>query len=282
VFAAQPADREPAGWAPYAVKRLSERHRDNPLAIACLQREAAVHAEVRHTRLVPLLAAHVDRPPFYVVMPLLAGTSLDRWHVAAPGRDARLKLGETCPRALSKSVLPLSVTMCLCVARQVAEALAALHDRGWVHADIKPGNIFLSPCGQATLLDLGFARRAGELRERVRRPLLGAPAYLAPEAFTSAHGVDARSDLYSLGVTLFELLSGRPPFSGATEGDLALHHLSTAAPDLRRLVPQLPLEVARLVDELLAKQPLRRPHSARELVERLVALEILTFDDRAV
>lgn len=260
VFAAEPADRESSGSAPYAVKLLAPRHRDSPLAVACLEREAAVAREVRHPRLIHLLAAHVRCPPFYLVMPRLPGTSLDR-----PAARRRL-----------------SATMCLCVARQVAEALAALHERDWIHADVKPGNILVSPAGQATLLDLGFAQRADELRDFVRRPLLGAPAYLAPEAFTSTSGVDARSDLYSLGATLFELLAGRPPFFGATAADLAQQHLTAAPPDLRRLAPQLPSEVARLVEELLAKQPLRRPHSAGELVDRLVALEVLTFDDRGV
>jgi serine/threonine protein kinase len=260
VFAAEPADREPSPWPAYAVKVLAPRHRDNPLAVICLEREAAVAREVRHPRLAPVLAAGVSRSPPHLVMPRLPGLSLDR-----PAARRRL-----------------SLTMCLCVARQMAEGLAALHERDWVHADVKPGNIVVSPTGQATLLDLGFARRAGELRGFVRRPLLGAPAYLAPEAFTSTTGVDARSDLYSLGATLFELLAGRPPFFGATAADLAQQHLTAAPPDLRRLAPQLPGEVARLVVELLAKQPIRRPHSARELVERLVALEILTFEERSV
>ncbi len=206
---------------------------------------------------MPLLAAQVGNPPLHLVMPRLPGASLDR----LPGRR-------------------LSVAMCLCVARQMAEALAALHERGWIHGDVKPGNILISPAGQATLLDLGLARRTDELRDFVRRPLWGAPAYLSPEAFTSAYGLDGRSDMYSLGATLFELLAGRPPFVGRTAADLARQHLTSVPPDLRRLVPQLPSEVSRLVEELLAKQPLRRPHSARELVERLVALEVLTFGDR--
>jgi serine/threonine-protein kinase len=255
VFAAQPADRELVAWPPYVVKLLPQQHADKPLAIACLEREAAVGGEVRHPRLVALLAAHLCGPPYYLVMPRLPGTSLDR-----PMR--------------------LSVAMSFCVARQVAEALAALHERGWLHCDVKPGNILVSPDGQATLLDLGLARRAGEVRDLVRRPLWGSPAYLAPEALTSAYGLDGRSDLYSLGVVLFELLAGRLPFVGQSPADLARQHLTAAPPGLRRLVPQLPGEAVRLVEELLAKQPLRRPHSARELAERLVGLEVLTFGDR--
>jgi serine/threonine-protein kinase len=257
VFAATPVDASQARAA-YAVKLLTLQHEENAQAIACLRREAAVSGEFGHKQLIQVLAAHVDSPPYYLVMPRLVGDSLE-------AESARRRL---------------SPVMCLCVIRQVAEALAALHARGWIHADVKPGNIFVSTSGHATLLDLGFARRAEELRDFVRRPLLGAPAYLAPEAFTSAYAPDARSDLYGLGVTLFELLARRRPFEGTTPAELASQHLSVAPPDLRRLSPHLPREVAALVHELLSKQPIRRPSSAQELIRRLVELEIAMFADR--
>jgi serine/threonine-protein kinase len=240
------------------VKLLTLQHEQNALAVAGLRREAMVAAKVRHPHLIQVLAAHLDAPPYYLVMPRLEGSSL-------AGENGRKRL---------------SPAMCLCVVRQVAQALAALHGQGWIHADLKPGNIHLSPNGHATLLDLGFARRPDEALEFVRRPLLGAPAYLAPEVFTSAYAPDARSDLYSLGVTWFELLARRRPFQGTGAAELAQQHLTAPVPDLRRLAPWLPQEVADLVNELLAKQPLRRPHSANELVERLVALEIQMFEDR--
>src|SRR5437016_5578737 len=161
---ARQAGSRPRAGAPYAIKLLAESQAENALAVACLQREGVVARQVQHSRLIHVLDVHLDAPPYYLVMPRLAGTSLDR---AATQRQ-------------------LSVTMSLCVVRQVAEALSALHDRGWIHADVKPGNIMVSPAGHATLLDLGFARRAEEACDRVRRPLWGALAYLAPDAFTSA------------------------------------------------------------------------------------------------
>ena len=132
-----------------------------------------------------------------------------------------------------------------------------------------------------TLLDLGFARRADETGSVVERCVTGTCNYIAPEMITSALRADIRSDIYSLGVMLFEVLSGRLPFEGKDLAELATLHRQARAPDLRRLVPHLPTAVVRLVREMLAKQPLRRPQTPRELIDRLAALEILTFGERA-
>jgi len=162
----------------------------------------------------------------------------------------------------------------------VSEALDALHAAGWMHGDVKPSNTFISPNGHVTLLDLGFARCPGETGSAVERCVTGTYNYIAPEMITSALGADIRSDVYSLGVMLFEMLCGRLPFEGDSLAELAIQHRQTPAPDLRRLVPQLPTGVVRLVREMLAKEPLRRPQSPRELVDRLAALEIETFSQR--
>jgi eukaryotic-like serine/threonine-protein kinase len=194
-----------------------------------------------------------------VVMPCLEGTTLDR--LLACGR------------------LPLAES--LWYARQAAEALAALDEAGWIHGDVKPSNLFLSSEGHVTLLDLGFARRARETGSAVDRCVLGTCNYLAPELITSALRADNRSDIYSLGVVLFELLSGRLPFVGKDLAELATQHRQAAAPNLRRLAPHLPGEVVGLVRRMLAKDPLRRPQTPQELVDQLSALEIATFSERA-
>ena len=252
VFEAMPADAESRAAA-YAVKVLREQWRHHADAIEALRREARVAAEVAHPRLVTVLSAAVDQPPHYLVMPKLQGDTL-----ASPRR--------------------FGVSMALCIARQVAEALAALADAGWLHGDVKPANIVVSPGGHVTLIDLGCCRRLDEASPPAFR---GTVAYAAPETLTSSMVWDIRSEIYSLGVVLFELLEGGHPFPGRDAGETAHHHLATPAPDLRRRIPHLSSEVARLVASMLAKEPLRRPQSAATLIHELVALEIATLTDRA-
>ena len=168
----------------------------------------------------------------------------------------------------------------LWIARQVAEALEALDAAGWMHADVKPSNIFLAPEGHVTLLDLGFARRPLEVGSVVDRCVVGTGSYIAPEMITSALRPDIRSDVYSLGVVLFEMLSGRLPYEGKDLAEVASQHKQARPPDLRRLAPHLPRGVIRLVQQMLAKEPLRRPQSPRELIARLVELEIGSFAER--
>ncbi|MBX3415745.1 MAG: serine/threonine protein kinase [Pirellulales bacterium] len=244
----------------YAVKLLEPRFEQDARAIAEIEREAHVGRQVTHPHLVPILAARVSRAPYYVVMPWLVGSTL-----------AELLAGDIRP----------GVAATLWIARQVAEALDALHAKGWMHADIKPSNIFLSAQGHVTLLDLGFARHRDEQTSALDRCVTGTPEYMAPEMVTSTLRPDIRSDLYSLGVTLYKLLSGRLPFLATEIGELLQAHRQAEPPELRRLVPAIPLEVSHLVRELMAKEPLRRPQSPRELIERLFSLEIKFFADRS-
>ena len=228
-------------------------------AIRLLQREAYVGESMAHPHLVPVLSASVVDPPRLLVMPWLEGASL----------QARLAAGET-----------FDVPRILWIARQTAEALAALHGAGWMHGDVTPGNIQVSPTGHVTLIDLSFARPQGEFGSVVDRPIMGTCNYLAPEYLTSALRPDIRSDIYSLGVVLFEALAGRVPFPADGLADLAARHRQSAAADLARLAPHVPREVVRLVREMTAREPLRRPQSPHELVARLTALEIGTFSHR--
>ncbi len=254
---AAPSDRPAA----YALKRLKRRWHDDPGAIRLFCREALVGRLARHPHLISILSANVGEPPYYVVMPWLSGATLAR----------RLAEGW-------RPDLPVA----LWIARQTAEALGALDAADWMHGDVKPENVFVSPEGHVTLLDLGSARRPSEeTGSAADRFVLGSGAYLAPETVTSALRADIRSDLYSLGVMLFEMLAGRLPFEAGSLGEMVRLHLQARPPDLRRLAPHLPSGVVRLVRELLAKEPLRRPASPREVVRRLVALEVRTFAERA-
>lgn len=251
-----PADRP----ATYAVKLLRPCWENDEQAICLLQREALVGRSVSDPHLVPILAAHVLESPRLLVMPWLEGASL----------GARIADGQQ-----------FGVPESLWLVRQAAEALDALHRAGWMHGDVTPGNIHVSTTGHVTLLDFNFARRTGETGSAVDRPIMGTSSYLAPEYITSSLQPDIRSDIYSLGVVLFEILSGRRPFLGETLAQLATQHRQAAIPDLARLAPHVSREVVHLVRQMTAKEPLRRPQTPRELINRLVALEIATFSERA-
>jgi len=261
VFRARPAS-SPADWpADYAVKTVKPSGQVDAQAARLLVQEALVGREVAHQHLAPVLTAELNRRPEFVVMPFLEGATLAR-AIAGPGR--------------------VTLPMALWVARQVAEALAALHQAGWIHGDVKPANVLVSPVGHATLLDLGFAHRPHSGRHVLDRPFFGTLRYAAPELFTSTVGADARSDLYSLGATLFESIAGRAVFDADTPARLAEAHLRDVPADVRRHAPDTPRTVAALIAELLAKCPLRRPQTAGELVDRLAALEVASLDERHV
>lgn len=260
VHRARPADRCGPLPASYAVKVLREPWCDRPEIIALLRREAEVARRVSHPHLISVLASGTSHKPYFLVSPWLDGQTLTR--ILGSGRTM---------------ALPTK----LWIARQAAEALHALETAGWIHGDIKPGNLIVSPEGHTTLIDLGFARPIGEGGSVVDRPLMGTYQYIAPEAVTSRLAIDIRGDLYSLGVVLFQMLSGRLPFEGRTIAQLAEQHRTWQPPDIRDLAPDLPGGLTRLVRELLSKNPCRRPARAREVVERLADLEIATFARRS-
>jgi len=259
VYRARPVELVGDRPAAYALKVLRPEWRQDPRAIALLRREAFVGRTVTHPHLVAILGAGVQKPPYFVVMPWLAGQTL---------------------AGLLEGSRPIDLPEALWIARQVAEALDALGAAGWMHGDVKPSNVLISPEGHVTLVDLGFARRRDETGSAVDRCVMGTCNYIAPEMITSSLRPDIRSDIYSLGVVLFEALSGRLPFVAGSLAELATQHRQARPPDLRRMVPHLPIGVIRLVREMLAKEPLRRPQTPAELIERLVELEIETFGER--
>jgi eukaryotic-like serine/threonine-protein kinase len=264
VFRARLADAAEGAKASYALKMLRPELASNPRAVQLLAREAEVGSSVAHPHLIPIFSASLRRAPYYVVMPWLEGATLKRRLV-----DSLKTSGRT-----------LDLPRALWIVRQTAEALAALDQTGWMHGDVKPGNLMVSPGGHVTLMDLNFARRGEESGAAVDRCILGTFYYIAPELLTSAMRADIRSDIYSLGVVFYEMLSGRRPFEADDMADLASQHLQATPPELKELVPHLPGSVAQLVRRMIAKDPSRRPQSPAELITELLRLEIETFSER--
>jgi tRNA A-37 threonylcarbamoyl transferase component Bud32 len=242
-------------------------------------REARTAAAIEHDNIVAILQVDEDRGVPYIAMPLLRGTTLESW------------LREHADEMLD-------VPLILKLGKQIAMGLAAAHTAGLIHRDIKPANIFLQataidPTGRcallpssplvvdfrAKLLDFGLARSsAGDQNLTQSGAILGTPAYMAPEQARRGIKVTHRADLFSLGVVLYRLCTGRVPFQG---DDMMSTLMATAmeepAPP-RDLNPALPPRLSKLVMRLLAKHADQRPESAAEVVERLEAIEARLTD----
>jgi serine/threonine-protein kinase len=155
------------------------------------------------------------------------------------------------------------------IIRQAALGLEAAHQHGLVHRDIKPENLLITPDGVVKVTDFGLAKAAGAGTDiSVSGQILGTPAYMSPEQ-AQAKPVDARTDIYSLGATLFALVSGRPPFQADTALAMCMLHVSEPVPDLRTEAPDAPKELAELIQWCMAKSPADRPASAAEVARAL-------------
>ncbi|MCW2586847.1 MAG: hypothetical protein JWN55_2363, partial [Frankiales bacterium] len=196
-----------------------------------------------------------------------AGTAEGRLYLVQPYVP-----GETLETRLTQGPLPLRSA--LRIAIDIASALDAAHSAGVCHRDVKPANVIVDGEGPqtVTLIDFGFARSPW-LDESIRDDLVGTVRYLAPEAAgLLAVPADERSDLYAVGVLLFECLVGRPPFPGPSVGDLLRQHLSMPAPELRDLGLDVPRALDAILQRLLRKEPAERYQSAAALAFDLTAL----------
>ncbi|TWT97046.1 Serine/threonine-protein kinase PknB [Botrimarina colliarenosi] len=256
VYLARPAEAESAPAA-YAIKSLRREWWNDPTAIEMQRREAWVGQRVNSPHVVSVLSAGVAAPPHYTVMPMLEG--------------------QTAAQLLATGHKP-ALSAALWIARQAAQGLDAIWQSvGMTHGDVKPANLMVGADGHTTLLDLGFCETPRDARGWAERPVVGTLRYLAPERVTSATTVDVRSDLYSLGATLYELITGRPPHDGQTPAALIQQHRTERPECLRTVAPGTPKPVASLVHRLLSKDPMRRPATPAEVVNELAPLEIECF-----
>ena len=204
--------------------------------------EARAVARLSHPNIVQVFDAGHDREGYFVVMELIDGVNLsDMLKASRPTISGAVRLGG-----------------------QILAALGHAHARRLIHRDLKPSNILWTSDKQIKLTDFGLARVLAEKGDILTRPA-GTPCYMAPEQIRGEN-VDARSDLYSFGCVLYEMLAGRPPFSG---GGSLYHHLNSTPADPRQDRADIPEALARLVLDTLAKDPAKRPASAEQLLERL-------------
>lgn len=221
--------------------------------------EAKAAASIQHDHIVTIYQVGEDRGVPFLAMQFLHGEPLD----AYLKRVGRLPLEDV-----------------LWIGREVAEGLAAAHDRGLIHRDIKPGNIWLERLEgkdkpRVKILDFGLARVAGQQAQHLTRTgfIVGTPGYMAPEQARAGQKLDSRCDLFSLGCVLYRMCAGQDPFQGEDAMSILLAVALEQPRPLRELNSQVPPTLAVLVTDLLAKNPAERPASARRVAEKLATIE---------
>ena len=216
------------------------------------QREARAVARLQHPNIVTIHElGEVDDTP-YIVMEFLEGKDLEQL----------LKDGDE-----------LSLGRKLDIAAQVCEGLAYAHDQGIVHRDIKPGNVRVLPDGKVKILDFGIARFAASSLTQ-SGTVMGTPSYMAPEQIMG-QPVDGRADLFAAGVLLYELLSGRKPFTGDSPTAVAYNIMHSEPPALREALSELPDAVNEIVARALRKDPNERYTHAREMASDLQTVRMM-------
>jgi serine/threonine protein kinase len=221
----------------------------NAAAAERFLREAKAAAQLRHPHIVTVFETGADGGDYYIASQFIRGKSL---------ADA-IDEGE------------IDTRTAVAIVADLADALQCAHSQGIVHRDVKPANVMLDDKGQAHLMDFELARFEGSGGEKLTKEgaIVGTPAYMAPEqAAARASEADAASDQYSVGATLFELLTGQTPFCGTPE-IVIFHLLHTAAPAPSELKPTIPRELDTICRRTLAKLPADRYSSCRELADDL-------------
>jgi serine/threonine protein kinase len=213
------------------------------------EREAKYVARLRHTNIVQVYDFDFDKDSesYYMVMELIEGTTLKDYMTRANGEK-------------------LSSDEILRITRQGLEALAYAHARGMIHRDIKPANIMIEDGGRVVLTDFGIAKIVTGNQFTASGGMIGTPAYMSPEQGLGESG-DERSDIYSIGIVMFHMVTGVLPYDADTPVATILKHLNEPVPDLRKHAPNMPFAVERLILKAMAKDPDDRYQSAEEMLD---------------
>ncbi|ACX52418.1 serine/threonine protein kinase with PASTA sensor(s) [Ammonifex degensii KC4] len=236
---------------PVTVKVLREEFARDPEFVQRFRQEALAVASLSHPHIVSLYDVGEDNGTHYLVMEYVEG------------KDLKTLIQE------GKITIPWAIK----IAKDICAALEHAHRRGIVHRDVKPHNILITPEGEAKLADFGIARTLRGTTIAATRAFLGSVEYISPEQ-ARGEPADARSDIYSLGAVLYEMLAGRPPFTGDNPVAVALKHVEEQPPPLSQLNPRVPPALERIVARAMAKNPAARYPSAAALARDLEALDL--------
>jgi serine/threonine-protein kinase len=233
----------------------------NENAMARFERESNILKQLRHPHIVKLYASGTYRKTPFIAMEFIDGEALDR----VLARRGRLGWEEV-----------------LAYGKQLCEALQYAHEKGIIHRDLKPSNLMITSEGILKLTDFGIAKDTDVTALTGQNSTIGTAAYMSPEQCKGDRNLTFKSDLYSLGVVFFELLSGKKPFYADTTVDMFLKHVNEPPPRIGKLVEGLPTKLEALVLQLLAKDKEDRPLDAAWVVRMLNEIEEDAFARRSV
>ncbi len=234
-----------------AVKLIHPHLSDNLDFVRRFEEEAKAVAQLRHPNIIQVYDFDHEGEVYYIVLEFVPGETL----------QARLNRLRTSGRNMPlKEVMQYAINLC--------DAADYAHQRNMIHRDIKPANLMLNVSGEAILMDFGIAKIIGGTQHTATGAVIGTARYMSPEQIKGER-IDERSDIYSIGITLFEMLSGRPPFEADSAMTLMMMHLHDPLPNLRNIRPDLPADLIAVVEKALAKTPEERFPSAAALAAAL-------------
>jgi hypothetical protein len=236
---------------PVAIKLIHTHLSSNEEFVRRFEEEAAAVAQLNHPNIIKVYDFNNDNDLYYMVLEYVPGETL---------KD-RLK-------RLNKSNRRMGVEEVVDVAASICDAVDYAHKRGMIHRDIKPANVMLSTQGRAVLMDFGVAKILGGQQHTATGAVIGTAAYMSPEQ-ARGERPDERSDIYSLGVMLFEMVSGRPPFEADSAMTTMMMHVSDPVPDLDEIAPGTPVALKRICEKALEKNRENRFQTAAQMAAAL-------------
>ncbi len=239
-----------------AIKLIHPHLAADPEFVRRFEAEAAAVAQLRHPNIIQVYDFNHDGGTYYMVLEYLTGATLQQTL-----------------RALSAAGRRMPVAEIARIMAAVADAVHYAHQQGMIHRDLKPANVMINPSGQPTLMDFGVAKMLSGQQHTATGAVIGTPAYISPEQVRGERP-DGRADIYSMGIMLFELVAGRPPFEADSAITLMMMHLNNPVPDLRQIAADTPDGLIAIIHKALAKQPEDRYQSAAELAAALRALPL--------
>lgn len=232
-----------------ALKVMAQPYQDDSMFRSRFEREAKTIATLEHPAIVPVYDFGEDNNQLYLVMRYMPGGSL----------ADRLIRG------------PLQLAEAVAIIHRIGDALDHAHLKGVIHRDLKPGNILFDQYANPFLSDFGIVKLAEATSNLTGSGVVGTPAYMSPEQVHGEKEIDGRSDIYTLGIILFEMLTGRKPYRADTPVKLMMAHLMNPVPSILDVKPDLPVGCETVIQKVLAKEPNTRYSTAQEMTAALTA-----------